>query len=32
MLIDVPAAVRTTLSVNGNYYTLAAEFICCLTD
>ena len=32
MLIDVPAAVRTTLGVNGNYYTLAAEFVCCLAD
>ena len=32
MLIDIPAVIRTTLGVNSNYYALAAEFVCCLTD
>ena len=32
MFVDIPAAIRSSLGINGNYYTLASEFLCSLMD
>ena len=32
MFVDIPAAILSSLGINGNYYTLASEFLCGLMD
>jgi len=32
MFVDIPAAIRPSLGINGNYHTLASEFLCSLMD
>ena len=32
MFVDIPAAILSSLGINGNYYTLASEFLCGLMN